>query len=390
MRRKEEFTIYPRSSKKFGKLYWWRTYDSEGKRTSGKSTHQTSKTAARTYVINLLKKGPLLTKGEINFGGFAANWFDWDKCAYVKERRIKGGISRTYVEAQRSYLSNHILPYFKDMNLSSIKRESVKKWYLGLMEKDSARGGKISTATANHCLRTLKLILGEAVEQEYLIRNPAQGVSRAKKKKVSRKVYTEEEARKLLCPENLHEIWEDNSQLYMANLVAGLTGMRLGEIRALQVQDVREKEINVEHAWERKYGMKSTKTNKSRKVCICATLQKQLAEYVRSRDLTVSSDLIFCDDDKTKPAYENRFNQSLYAAQKRIGINDAERKARHLSFHAWRHFFNTYFRQFVPDWKLRLLTGHSDQSMTDHYTDPDAVSFDDVRSEQEKLLRKPS
>jgi len=44
---KQPYNLYPRKTKG-GKIIWYyRTYDDGGNRTSGKSTGQTSKTAAR-------------------------------------------------------------------------------------------------------------------------------------------------------------------------------------------------------------------------------------------------------------------------------------------------------------------------------------------------------
>jgi len=43
------------------------------------------------------------------------------------------------------------------------------------------------------------------------------------------------------------------------------------------------------------------------------------------------------------------------------------RKERNVSFHGFRHFFNSTIRGTVSDDTLRLQTGHSDAKMTDHY-----------------------
>ena len=120
MKQKNTYSLYKRQitlevGKKRKKpkavvVYYYRTYDSEGNRTPGRSTGQQTITAAKTYVENLLKKkNNLLTKGELTFGKFAENWFLWDRCSYVRKRREGSGIGRTYVEGQRSYLENHIL-----------------------------------------------------------------------------------------------------------------------------------------------------------------------------------------------------------------------------------------------------------------------------------------
>ena len=43
-------------------------------------------------------------------------------------------------------------------------------------------------------------------------------------------------------------------------------------------------------------------------------------------------------------------------------------KTRNLSFHAWRHFYNTMLRGHIPDYALRKLTGHQNEEMTDRYS----------------------
>jgi hypothetical protein len=46
---------------------------------------------------------------------------------------------------------------------------------------------------------------------------------------------------------------------------------------------------------------------------VCATLHKHLSDYLQIKNLAGSSDLVFCGDDKTKPAQETGFNKSLSA-----------------------------------------------------------------------------
>ena len=85
MSNQDRFDLYARKTKKC-KICYYRVYDEYEKRSSGKSTKQTSKTAARQYVINLIKKGALVTKGNPVFSEYAADWWIWDKCQYIKRR----------------------------------------------------------------------------------------------------------------------------------------------------------------------------------------------------------------------------------------------------------------------------------------------------------------
>jgi len=56
------------------------------------------------------------------------------------------------------------------------------------------------------------------------------------------------------------------------------------------------------------------------------------------------------------------------------------RKERNISFHGFRHFFNSTIRGTVSDDILRLQTGHSDGKMTDQY--------DHITDDRGEQLRK--
>ena len=67
-------------------------------------------------------------------------------------------------------------------------------------------------------------------------------------------------------------------------------------------------------------------------------------------------------------------------ACEKIGITPEERKRRKLNFHAWRHFYNTNIRPYVPDYQLRMLTGHTSEAMTERYTE--------ITTEQRRAVAK--
>jgi integrase len=48
-------------------------------------------------------------------------------------------------------------------------------------------------------------------------------------------------------------------------------------------------------------------------------------------------------------------------------LGEIARRERNVSFHGFRHFFNSTIRGTVSDDILRLQTGHADEKMTDHY-----------------------
>ena len=365
-------------------VYYYRTYDSDGNRTPGRSTGQQTITAARTYVENLLKRNTLLTKGELTFGKFSENWFLWDKCSYVKDRSSR--IGKTYVEGQRSYLENHILPAFKSMRLSAITRDKVRRWLHGLPETQSQMGRPLSKTTANHCLRILKLMLSEAEEDGYIQKNPARNVSKLENESKKRILLTLDEFQTLFREETLETVWGDETH-YTINLIAATTGMRVGELQALQFCNIQDKHLDVLHSLERKYGIKSTKTKTERFVTTFSRTQKWIKSRIDKRPVHQEDDFIFSGRDRSTPIPYRTITNQFYSALDRIGITESIRQERGITFHSWRHFFITHMREArLPGWKLRILAGHKSSDMTDRYTSLTPNDFDDVRGIQEEIF----
>ncbi|WP_169310050.1 tyrosine-type recombinase/integrase [Parasphaerochaeta coccoides] len=60
--------------------------------------------------------------------------------------------------------------------------------------------------------------------------------------------------------------------------------------------------------------------------------------------------------------------RSLYRKMREIGITEEERQERGLSFHSWRHFFNTrLIASGVQRAVTRAVVGHESEKMTEHY-----------------------
>ena len=85
--------------------------------------------------------------------------------------------------------------------------------------------------------------------------------------------------------------------------------------------------------------------------------------------------------------HENRLRRHFERALRIIGIDEAERIKRNLTFHAWRHFLNTLLRMSnVSDSKVQSVTGHKTKKMTDHYMHFDTRQFTEVKEVQTNLL----
>ena len=95
---------------------------------------------------------------------------------------------------------------------------------------------------------------------------------------------------------------------------------------------------------------------------------------------------IFSFDDGAKPYPDNYILKYLYEALDKIGISEDERKERNITFHSFRHFFNTYCRaNNVTDDKVRAVTGHKTQAMVDNYTHFDIEDYKEIYDIQKKI-----
>jgi integrase len=102
------------------------------------------------------------------------------------------------------------------------------------------------------------------------------------------------------------------------------------------------------------------------------------------------SGFVLWGDAPGKPPSATVIGTHYKAALAAIGIEEPERRERNLTFHAWRHFYNTNIRPYVPDYQLRMLTGHSDAAMTDRYTAITAEQRQAVARVAEGLLPEKS
>ncbi len=384
MRYRQEFTIYPRKMNGGKKVYYYRVYDENDERTSGKSTGKTSKTAANQWVQRKLKDGSLSSEKEIRFDDFSNKWWSWDECSYVKDKRRIGKISRGYVDAEASYLKNHIKPYFDPMKLSKITMGAVQKW-LDQLRSDEEK--HLSPTTVNHCLATLKIMLKDAERRGYILKNPCLHIENCKVNPKRKGFLNKEEVATLLDESKFKKVWKGDIQHYTLNLLVSHTELRLGEAIALKRSEIHPNRIDVNHSWSRKYGLKLPKNDFPRSIPIEPFLYDAIVKLMEFFPDAGDDDFIFFGEAYNEPLKHGVILKRLYKALLTIGISEDERKERNITFHSWRHFYNSLLRaNSVTDAKIRDIMGHLSPSSTEHYTKFNvSTDFDDVRAVQRRI-----
>ena len=350
-----------------GAIFYVMFRDYQGKRMTAVSSEQTSRAAAEAWALAQIEGGkvPASSAGNITLKQFSANFFVWGKCDYIKRRLAEGkSIGRTYAEGRRKYIETYILPTFGKMKLSEITRPAVEKWRMKLLDDGLAAG------TVNSILTVLKLMLREARDAELIPRNPAEAVGMFKAKPAERGILTNAEVKKLFAEKTIAKLWAGDRRMFTAHLVLASTGLRLGELQALQMGDVQKDHLAVVHAWERKAGLKAPKWDSARVVPLPSKTALYLREIIEaSRFKDDPASLVFYGRTAYTPMAQSFISAGLHDALAAMKIPETERRRRGIVVHSWRRWFNTMLRSGgVEDSKIRALTGHKSPAMTDRYT----------------------
>ena len=154
---------------------------------------------------------------------------DWAKMWIVQhEKRVA---ART-IESYREHLENRILPALGHIPLEKLQPKHVN-CFLAQLEQDGnrmdGRDGVISNATSLRHLRTLSVMLQEAVFRQLISLNPARAVRTPRVKCQEARCYDEHDVRLLI------EKLQGEPAVFRAMiLTATLIGLRRGEIVGLE------------------------------------------------------------------------------------------------------------------------------------------------------------
>jgi integrase len=376
MRIKESFTLYKRRVPSGALVFYYRAYTPDGRRTCGYSTGQATKTAAREYCNRLLRDGKLLpVKGGIpTFEDFAKGWWDYESCPYLTKLKARKKVAQG-TAVQGSYATRtFLIPAFGKQKIDTLTAYQIDTWLTALPKSGYANN------TANLAFKFLNIMLGEAAKQGKIAANPCHGIRLLPENQKEIEILTPVEVKKLF-PKDWRDVW-GNEYFYILNKLAACTGMRISEVLGLRGEFLFEGYINVCAQYNR-YGYTDTKNHKERNIPVPKAVENDL-RYLKSKN---GDGYLFSENGGKNPVSRRRVAFALNAALEKIGIGGAERKRRNLTFHGWRHFFNTTLLMAnVSDNKVMSLTGHGSDQMRKRYTHFDTTKFAEVVEVQNTLI----
>lgn len=277
----------------------------------------------------------------------------------TKRGKIKGSTLRGYL----SYYNNHISSLMGSRRVQQIERREVINLQTVVAEE-------LSKHAANYCVKLLKIMLNDAVADEIIDRNPAEGIKNLKDTAKAAETYhralTEDEQAAFM-----QEIKSDYHYELIALLIS--TGMRCGEACALTWKDIDYKN-NVIHVTKTltydEVGNwiigDSTKTKSSKRdIPINATIKEILAKQHAKMGNIVSinkNTTVFMAVEGGY-IYNITINRAIAAALERL-----EAAGTHIdrfTAHALRDTFATrYIEQGGNPQTLKTILGHSSLAMT--------------------------
>ncbi len=312
-------------------------YNSEGKKIYGSvyaKTYSEVKSKRKLYLVNPQRKKA------VQYGSIPQIASEW---LYIKKHSI--GI--TTFNKYESILLNYINPYFSNMLIAMVRKVDIANFISWLKIKD------IKISTINTILSVLKQIFFHA-EEEYNIKCPV--IRKLKNPKSNdKRVLSKSEQEKLV-----NYLLKNDSIYSFGTLLALHTGIRLGELCALEWPDITDGKIHISKTMQRLKNDKGesvvmTTTPKTINSNRAIPIPKSIEEIVYKHKKEKGYVLGRKDNKFTEPRLmQKKFDEIVSACN-----------LENVHFHTLRHTFATRCIEIGFDIKtLSEILGHSQTSTT--------------------------
>jgi integrase len=161
---------------------------------------------------------------------------------YLKDCKARLKITAYY--DLKSTINNQICPYFKDKLVDDIRPIDIRKWQTKLLNKTP----KLSASYIDSNFNILKRILNYGVKFYNISENVASKAGKIKLRKPKKIQFWTEDEFHMFIPHLLHR-----KQSYTIFYILFYTGMRIGELLALRLDDIdlTKKIISIDKTYKR-------------------------------------------------------------------------------------------------------------------------------------------
>lgn len=364
-------------------IWYYYYYDERGKRRGPKTTgigYKRDRDKARTkkeaaeYCAQLFRVGRLGSSAQ---GVTLSDWiarqffFDWNRSKWVRgilarAEKDKAKLTEGYVKRSGAVYRDRIEPHHGSILIDDIGPADCEDLLLGTWKAEG-----VKNKTINNWRSVYSTIMTEAARLNVIRRNPWEDVPQLSVSSERRGGLTIAEGAALL---ESPDVTATDAIYKLATKTAMMTGLRLSEIAGLLVSDIKSRSSTVDGSGAVIYFIDCArqwsanlkrhvpvKDKDARAVPITPAMFDELTAGKRQSMFVFS-----LRPDNDYPIPINRLEQWFNERVESIGI---DRKARNVSFHSTRRFFNTLLRRRVSGDVLRKMTGHDSDEMTEHYTD---------------------
>ncbi len=323
----------------------------DGKRYSiyGKNTKEISQ--KEQEIRKKIEAGIYTDNRNLTLDQYFAEWLTG------KRNGTKGNTLKTY----RSYYYKHISPQIGGRKVQQLERREILN-----MQRDISE--RLAATTCNGVMRTLKVVLNDAVHDDIILKSPADGIKALKETDKATETY-----HRALSEQEQKDFMQEMAKDYYYEFVLLLlcTGMRIGEAAALAWSDIDYRQ-NVIHV------TKTVTFNENGTMAIGSPKSE-----AGKRDIPLNDTIKGVLSDQRKklgnvlPMNDNRIFASVYggivhnhAINRAISdalarLEEQGRPMEHFTAHALRDTFATrYIEQGGSPQTLKTILGHSSLAMT--------------------------
>jgi integrase len=319
---------------------------------------------------------------KIGLKAYLRSFYTWDESEYVKRRNMlsAGSIGQDYIETRLNLLENHVL---KEIQPNMLLSEVTLGW-LEAVQYRLATGNTISHATVNIIMGAVVTAVKDAQRRGDISSLVSLELKHLDVVHRSRGILTEQELATFM---NWAQV-NSERRIYLACLLALVTGMRSGELRGLLVQAVGNDMITVDTAYADRAGLKMPKGKRTRYVPCPPPLCAELCMLAAENPYSSEHQLVFWSKRGggfvSSHYFSTRFKEELVRSEV---LSQEQVEKRNITFHSLRHMANTLLRGRVDEYLLRMTIGHTKTQLSDLYTHMNRRSLDEVaRAQQQAIL----
>lgn len=339
-------------------------YDSDGRRHTANYDRRAEAEEARAEMLRQRARGG---SGDPTAGGLTLA--DWH-ARWWSGRSVRPATALREDTIWRV----HIAPTLGDYRLADLRRSDIASWVAGLTSAG------LAAATVTRCLGALRTCLASAVEDGLVFTNPAARVSPPR---------VDPAERRFLTPVELIRL-EAEMPSWWSLIVpfAATTGLRIGELAALQVRDLRlaAGEVHVrrtalEMSGHLEYGGPKSRAGIRTVPTVYPRLAERLAEHIADRGLGPNAWLFA--GERGAGLRPNTWRARRWVpAVEAAGLPDPQphpHAMRHTAIAAW-------LASGVPVIRAAAWAGHSPRVLEQTYSHLLDVDHEPVRAKLEELF----